>query len=108
MSCNTKIPNCLILIHQLSNYLEGYNRGCHSREGLKFMNNCAFCQKKVLLKFIMTIYNLRATDIAREINISDSLVRKHISGDRQCPPVDVYIVEKVFGIKIGDCVANGL
>ena len=56
----------------------------------------------------MAIYNLRATDIVREINISDSLVRKHISGDRQCPPVDVYIVEKVFGIKIGDCVANGL
>ena len=86
----------------MSNYLEGHNRGCHSREELKFMNNCAFCQKKVLLKFIMTIYNLRAADIAREINISDSLVRKHISGDRECPSVDVYIVEKVYSIKIGD------
>ncbi len=64
------------------------------------MNNCAFCQKKILLKFIMSVYNLRAIDIAREINISDSLVRKHISGDRECPSVDAYIIKKCFGINI--------
>jgi ribosome-binding protein aMBF1 (putative translation factor) len=71
------------------------------------MNNCAFCQKKILLKFIMSVYNLRAIDIAREINISDSLVRKHISGDRECPPVDAYIVERVFGFKLRGCNIDG-
>ena len=64
------------------------------------MNNCAFCQKKILLKIIMSVYNLRAIDIAREINISDSLVRKHISGDRECPSVDAYIIKKCFGMNV--------
>ena len=64
-------------------------------------------KKKILLKFIMSVYNLRAIDIAREINISDSLVRKHISGDRECPPVDAYIVERVFGFKLRGCNIDG-
>ena len=55
----------------------------------------------------MSVNNLRAIDIAREINISDSLVRKHISGDRECPPVDAYIVERVFGFKLRGCNIDG-
>lgn len=64
------------------------------------MTNCTICQKKILLKFIMSVYNLRATDIAKEIHVSDSLVRKHISGDRECELVDIYIIRHCFGISI--------
>ena len=48
----------------------------------------------------MAIYNLTATDIAKEIHVSDSLVRKHTSGDRECQLVDLYIIQKCFGITI--------
>jgi len=48
----------------------------------------------------MAVYNLKATDIAREIHVSDSLVRKHIEGVRNCPLVDEYLVQRCFGIII--------
>ena len=64
------------------------------------MTNCVFCQKKLLLKFIMSVYNIKATDIAREIHVSDSLVRKHIDGVRKCQLVDNYIIHTCFGVKI--------
>lgn len=66
------------------------------------MTKCAFCQKRILLKFIMSVYNLKATDIAREINVSDSLVRKHIDGQRYCHPVDIYLIRYCFGITAKD------
>lgn len=65
------------------------------------MNNCAHCQKKILLKFIMSFYNIKATDIAKEINVSDSLVRKHIDGIRNCEQVDLYIIHVCFGNNFG-------
>ena len=64
------------------------------------MTNCDYCQKKTILKFLMAVYNLKATDIAREIHVSDSLVRKHIEGIRNCPLVDEYLVQRCFGIII--------
>lgn len=64
--------------------------------------NCVICQKKFLLKFIMLEYNLTASDIAKAINVSASLVRKHIDGDRYCQMVDIYIVNKCFGLVAGE------
>ncbi len=49
----------------------------------------------------MSVYNLKATDIAKELHISDSLVRKHIDGIRNCQLVDFYIIHVCFGIDIG-------
>ena len=48
----------------------------------------------------MAVYDLKATDIAREIHVSDSLVRKHIDGVRNCPLVDEYLAQRCFGIII--------
>ena len=64
------------------------------------MTNCALCQKKMILKFLMSAYNLKATDIAKKINVSDILVRKHLDGLRYCQMVDVYLIELVFDIDI--------
>lgn len=65
------------------------------------MNNCVNCHKKILLKFIMSIYDIKATDIAKAINVSDSLVRKHIDGIRNCEQVDLYIIHACFGNNFG-------
>lgn len=49
----------------------------------------------------MSFYNIKATDIAKEINVSDSLVRKHIDGVRNCELVDHYIIGICFGLRYG-------
>lgn len=64
------------------------------------MTNCAFCKKETLLKFIMSFYKLRATEIAKELNVSDTLVRKHLDGDRNCEMVDLYLIKHCFGITV--------
>lgn len=69
-----------------------------AKRGIKFMTDCAYCQKRILLKFIMCIYNIKATDIAKEIHVSDSLVRKLIDGVRTCQTVDYYFIQKCFGL----------
>ena len=70
--------------------------------GIYTMTDCTYCRKKVLMKLIMDFYDIKTGEIAKEINVSDSLVRKHINGARTCQPVDIYIIEKVFRIKIKD------
>lgn len=64
------------------------------------MTNCTFCQKRIILKFLMSVLNLKATDIAKKISVSDSLVRKHLDGTRTCPLVDIYLIGLAFDIKI--------
>ena len=64
------------------------------------MMNCAFCKKKMLIKFIMTCFNITAADIARDLNVSASLVRKHIDGDRECKSVDLYIIHRCFDVPL--------
>ena len=64
------------------------------------MSNCVYCQTKTSIKFLMAVYELKATDIAREVHVSDSLVRKHIEGVRYCPLVDAYLAQRCFGIVI--------
>lgn len=75
-----------------------------AERGILMTENCVSYRKKLLLKFIMSAYNLKAKDIAQHIHVSDSLVRKHIDGVRNCPLVDMYIVQHCFGITAKDFV----
>ena len=55
----------------------------------------------------MSVYELKATDVARSINVSDSLVRKHIDGIRNCKSVDIFFAKIGLGLNIEDLVNNG-
>mgnify|MGYP002623889114 FL=1 len=62
------------------------------------MMNCAFCQKKLTIKFILSIYGISATEIANAVHLSKSMVWKHLNGDSYNENIDIYIVQKVFGL----------
>ena len=64
------------------------------------MMNCAFCQKKITIKFILSIYGISATEIANAVHLSKSMVWKHLNGDSYNENIDIYIINKVFGLKI--------
>lgn len=44
--------------------------------------------------------DLRSADIAQELGVSKSLISKYIAGEKKCPECDIYLIEKVFGIKV--------
>ena len=64
------------------------------------MPYCVLCQKKAIVKIITSIINLKSKDIETNLHISKSVVSRHMTGERNCPEIDIFIIEKVFGIKI--------
>ena len=72
------------------------------REELRIMEICNFCKKQFIIKTIMTIINLKSRDIENELHLSKSIVSRHITGKMNRPEIDIYIVERLLGIKIKD------
>lgn len=70
------------------------------------MQNCVQCQKIVVIKVITSIINLKSKDIEGDLHLSKSVVSRHLSGERNRPEIDIFIIEKVFGIKIKDYSIN--
>ena len=59
------------------------------------MCDCNLCKKRLILKFLMALYNLKATDIARAVHVTDTSVRLHLDGKRNCSLIDDYILSLV-------------
>ncbi len=66
------------------------------------MQDCVSCQKKMIVRFLTSIINLKSKEIESNLHISKSVVSRHMTGERNRPEIDVFIIEKVFGIKIKD------
>lgn len=71
------------------------------------MSNCVYCKKLILTKIIVSILNLKSKEIQMALNISKSVVSRYMTGERGCPEIDIYLIEKLFGIKIKDYSING-
>ena len=59
------------------------------------MCDCNICKKRLILKFLMALYNLKATDIARAVHVTDTYVRLHLDGKRNCSLIDNYILSLI-------------
>ncbi|MBO6180645.1 transcriptional regulator [bacterium] len=57
-------------------------------------------QRHIILKVMLTSLDLKSSDIERHLNISRSVVSRHLRGERAYPPIDVYIIEQFFGFEI--------
>lgn len=56
--------------------------------------------KKVIAKIIVTLYGIKSKEIEAQLHISQSLVSMYMNGERNCTDIDIYMIEKVFGIKV--------
>lgn len=70
------------------------------------MSNCVNCQRKIILKVILTILNLKPAEMARGLNISKSLVSKYLAGERTSVELDLYLIERIFSIQVKDYTRN--
>lgn len=77
-----------------------------SREELKKMPNCDYSQRQIITRFIVSLLDLKSKEIQTNLNISKSVVSRYMTGERGCPQIDIYLIEKVFGIKIKDYSIN--
>ena len=56
--------------------------------------------RKKLIKIIMVYLELTPSQMAKELNVSVSVISKHISGDKRYYPCDLFLIEQIFKIKI--------
>lgn len=70
------------------------------------MNSCANCKKKIIVKIITTMIDLKSKDIETVLHLSKSVVSRHMTGEKNNTDIDIFIIEKAFGIKIKDYSIN--
>ena len=70
------------------------------------MNNCINCQKKFIEKTIVSVMDIKSKEIESVLHLSKSVVSRHMTGEKNNIDVDIYIIEKAFGIKIKDYSIN--
>lgn len=70
------------------------------------MPNCDYSQRQIITRFIVSLLDLKSKEIQTNLNISKSVVSRYMTGERGCPQIDIYLIEKVFGIKIKDYSIN--
>lgn len=56
--------------------------------------------KSKILRILLVFLNLTPTQVAKMLNVSNSVISKHLSGEKNYYPCDIFLIEKVFKIKI--------
>lgn len=68
------------------------------------MQNCVSCQRKIILKMILTILELKPSELAGYVHISRSLVSRYLAGERNSNELDLFLIERIFSIQVKDFV----
>lgn len=63
---------------------------------------CAYCQKRIIVRLVLTVLNLKPSELSRPLNVSESLVSKYIAGERKSDELDLFFIEQIFNIKVND------
>lgn len=66
------------------------------------MNGTKVQERKKLLKILLVILDLTPTQIAKALHVSNSVVSKHLSGEKLYYPCDLYLIELAFKIQVKD------
>ena len=59
-------------------------------------------ERKKLLKILLVVLDLTPTKIAKALNVSNSVVSKHLSGEKIYYPCDLYLIKIAFKIQVED------
>ena len=56
------------------------------------MKLCAYCQKRIIIRLVLTVLNLKPSELSRELNVSE----------RKSDELDLFFIEQIFNIKVND------
>lgn len=70
------------------------------------MQNISYIPKILTAKFIFMILDLKVTEVAKDIHVANSTVSMYLTGERKSIELELYLIEKVFDIKIKDYCVN--
>lgn len=64
------------------------------------MSTSQINSKKKILKILLVFLELTPTQIAKTLHVSNSVISKHISGEKTYYPCDIFLIEQIFHIKV--------
>ncbi|MBO6087963.1 ArsR family transcriptional regulator [bacterium] len=70
------------------------------------MATITYDQKLILVRVMVATLDLKSSDIEQHLHISRSVVSRHLRGERDYPPIDMYLVEKFFGVRIKEFIID--
>ena len=70
------------------------------------MQNLIISPKILTVKFIFMLLDLKVTQVAKDIHVANSTVSMYLNGERKSPELELYVIEKIFKIKIKEFVTN--
>lgn len=70
------------------------------------MQNFELNRKIMIVNFIFMMYGLKVTKVAKDIHVANSTVSMYLTRERKCTYLELYLIEKVFKIKIKDYTLN--
>jgi predicted transcriptional regulator len=70
------------------------------------MQVCASCQKKIIVRLVLTVLNVKPSELARELHLSESQVSKYLAGERKSKDLDLFFIEQIFDLKVNDYIRN--
>ena len=70
------------------------------------MQNLIISPKILTVKFIFMLLDLKVTQVAKDIHVANSTVSMYLNGERKSPELELYVIEKVFKMKIKEFVTN--
>ncbi len=77
-------------------------RSNYIKEELTMLKNCAKCRKKMLIKIILNVLDVKPSDLVKNVHLSSTQVSRYLSGERASIDIDIYLIEQVFSIKVKD------
>lgn len=77
-------------------------RSNYIREELTMLKNCVNCRKKMLVKIILNVLDVKPCDLVKNVHLSSTQVSRYLSGERASIDIDIYLIEQVFSIKVKD------
>lgn len=63
------------------------------------MSNGIVGKGELIRKLTLTILDIKPSEIAKELNMSRSLVSKIISGERKHPLFDSWLIDKIINVE---------
>lgn len=62
--------------------------------------------KTDIVKVIVALDIITSKDIQLGAHVSKSYVSRYLKGERNCIEIDIYMIERIFGIKVKDYIIN--
>lgn len=63
------------------------------------MSKGTISKGELIRKLTLTVLDIKPSEIAKELNISRSLVSKIISGERRYPLFDSWLIDKIINVE---------